>query len=106
MQGQTIKPPQAVVIDMKEANNPAQCYVMLSRAQNLQQIYILDNLYTHNWKTSDNAIEELDRLTREAINNVLSANEVCFIKLFLFENIINFRYFFRMEYCLKMVTKW
>ena len=73
VQGQTIKPPQAVVIDMKEARNPAQCYVMLSRAQNLQQIFILDDLYTHNWKVSDDAMAELNRLTREAINNVDSS---------------------------------
>lgn len=63
---------------MKEANNPAQCYVMLSRAQNLQQIFILNDLYTHNWKVSDDAMGELDRLTTQAINNNVDCNKAAF----------------------------
>ena len=55
---------------MKNAWRPAQCYVMLSRAQNLEQIYILDDLHTKNWKCSNSALMELDRLNEVALNKI------------------------------------
>ena len=41
---------------------------MLSRAQQLSQIYITQNLYTNNWKVSDKAMSELEDSEAKAIN--------------------------------------
>ena len=69
VQGQTFKPPQSVVVDLKNARNEAQVYVMLSRAQNLEQLFILDNLYVKNWKASVEAEGQLEKLKSRALNN-------------------------------------
>ena len=43
-QGQTVKAPQKVVIDLKSVFEAAQAYVMASRVQELDQLYILEEL--------------------------------------------------------------
>ena len=45
-------------------------YVMLSRAQTLEQIVILDALYTDQvgWRPHESALEELETSEKEAIN--------------------------------------
>ena len=58
MQGQTIKQPTAVVVDLKYARNEAQVYVMLSRAQSLSQIYIIDKLHEEKWHASRSGLKE------------------------------------------------
>ena len=56
IQGQTIKKPIHVVVDLNRAKNETQVYVMLSRAQELNQIIILDKLYENIWKVSHKAL--------------------------------------------------
>mgnify|MGYP001241492437 CR=1 FL=1 len=68
VQGQTIKPPQGVVMDIKNVKNDAQVYVMASRAQKLEQLFIIEDLYLHKWKASPSALQELKRLTTTSIN--------------------------------------
>ena len=44
IQGQGIEKPKKVVVDLKKATSPGQAFVMLSRAESLEQIVILDDL--------------------------------------------------------------
>ena len=70
VQGQTIKSPTSVVVDFRGARQPAMVYVMLSRAQRLDQIVILDALYTDQvgWRPHESALEELETSQKTAIN--------------------------------------
>ena len=43
-QGSTVKSPQKVVVDLKTVFDQAQAYVMFSRVQELNQLYILDEI--------------------------------------------------------------
>ena len=70
VQGQTIKPPQGVVMDIKNVKNDAQVYVMASRAQKLEQLFIIEDLHLHKWKASASALKELSRLTSASLNQV------------------------------------
>ena len=45
VQGQTVRDPTAVVVDLKHCRDPGQVYVTISRAQKLSQLFILNNLY-------------------------------------------------------------
>ena len=62
MQGQTIPNPTAVVVDFRGAKDSSMIYVMLSRAQTLDQIYIIDGLYEQlgGWRPDPTALEELE----------------------------------------------
>ena len=42
VQGQTVKDPRAVGLDINSTFGPAQAYVMLGRTENLQQLYLAD----------------------------------------------------------------
>ena len=42
IQGQTVKKPRKVVIDLESVFQPAMAYVMLSRVESIEQLYILD----------------------------------------------------------------
>ena len=55
-------------MDLKYARNEAQVYVSLSRAQNLNQIYIIDKLYEENWKASKSGLAEFKSGLENAIN--------------------------------------
>ena len=68
VQGQTIRDPTAVVVDLKHCKDPGQVYVTLSRAQKLSQLYILENLYTDNWNASVQCLNELDDSEENALN--------------------------------------
>ena len=70
MQGQTIPNPTAVVVDFRGAKDSSMIYVMLSRAQTLDQIYIIDGLYEQlgGWRPDPTALEELETSRSRAIN--------------------------------------
>ena len=59
-----------MVVDFRGARQPAMVYVMLSRAQTLDQIVILDGLYTDQvgWRPHQSALEELETSEKNAIN--------------------------------------
>ena len=75
VQGQTIAPPTSVVVDLKHAKFEAQVYVMLSRAQNLNQIFILDSLYYDNWKASKSGMTALKAIEENSENITNSLNQ-------------------------------
>ena len=68
-QGQNIKSPQKVVLDLKSVFEAAQAYVMLSRVQELDQLYILKELPESKIYANQTALAEIDRLVQVSKNN-------------------------------------
>ena len=68
VQGQSISKPKKVVIDLKRANFAGQAHVMLSRVECMDQLMILDQLYEEKWKVSKDALEEVERMEKNALN--------------------------------------
>ena len=75
IQGQTVPNPTAVVVDFRGANRAAMIYVMLSRAQTIEQIFILDSLRKEmkGWRPDPSALEEMESTRIKAINTVPEA---------------------------------
>ena len=61
-QGQTVKQPQKVVIDLRTIFEPAQAYVMLSRVQEIDQLFILEELLPEKIYANHTALQEIERL--------------------------------------------
>ena len=70
VQGQTIKQPMKVVIDLYKANKEAQAYVMMSRAESMDQLMILDRLYEESWNVSQPALNEVQSMNKRALNMI------------------------------------
>jgi len=68
VQGLTVKKPNCLVVDLKSVREHAQAYVILSRVQALNQLYILDCLCPHKITTCGKAVTELQRMFRNAEN--------------------------------------
>ena len=68
MQGSTVSKPDQLVIDLASVREPAQAYVMMSRVQTIQQLFILNKLPREKIYPSPIAMEELQRLHRVAVN--------------------------------------
>ena len=68
IQGQTIPWPMSVVLDIQSIFDDAQAHVMLSRAQRLQQVYILKKLDKSKIRTNYMALKELERLKEISMN--------------------------------------
>ena len=67
-QGQTVKAPQKVVIDLKSVFEAAQAYVMASRVQELDQLYILEELPKEKIYANQAALMEIERLVNISKN--------------------------------------
>ena len=61
-QGQAVPSPQKVVIDLKSVFEAAQAYVMLSRVQELEQLYILEELRDDKIYAYHRTLAEIERL--------------------------------------------
>ena len=70
VQGQTVRDPTAVVVDLKHCRDPGQVYVTISRAQKLSQLFIMNSLYTDNWRASRDAKFELENSEKVAVNTI------------------------------------
>ena len=68
-QGQTVRSPQKVVIDLRSIFEAAQAYVMLSRVQELDQLYILEDLPKNKIYANHSALAEIERLMNVSKNN-------------------------------------
>ena len=68
IQGKTIQSPMTVAMDIKTVWEPAQAYVMLSRVQSIEQIFIVGELPSEKIYTKKAAEEELKRLEDISIN--------------------------------------
>ena len=69
VQGQTVKKPNSLVIDLRTVREAAQAYVMLSRVQSLGQLFILDLVPVDKIYSSYTALEELERLKTISLND-------------------------------------
>ena len=68
IQGCTISEPDKAVVDLRSVKEAAQSYVMLSRVQTIDQIYILEKFPREKIFPSEHAMEELKRLQEMALN--------------------------------------
>ncbi len=68
-QGQTILYPSKVVVDLRKIFQAAQAYVMLSRVQSLEQLYILGSLPEKKLYVDTKALAEVKRLEEVSVNN-------------------------------------
>ena len=68
MQGSTIAKPSSLAVDLNSVKQAAQAYVMLSRIQSLDQLFILDKFLSDKIYPSDEAMKELKRLEDQALN--------------------------------------
>ena len=67
-QGQTVRKPLKMVADIRSVFEAAQAYVMLSRAQELDQLYILEELPEQKIYANTIAQDEIERLIKVSIN--------------------------------------
>ena len=68
-QGQTIKKPLKVAFDIENVFEEAQGYVMLSRVEELDQVYIIDDFNPDKLYPSKKALAELERMNMVSLNN-------------------------------------
>ena len=61
-QGQTVHNPMKLVVDLRLVRSPAQAYVMLSRVQSIDQIYILEEFDENALVVCQYALKEVERL--------------------------------------------
>ena len=69
IQGQSIKFPQKVAIELRSVFEPAQAYVMMSRVQRLEQLFLMDELPEEKIYASTSAMMEIERLLDVSVNN-------------------------------------
>ena len=70
IQGSTIAEPNKVVIDLSSIREPATGYVMASRVQRIEQLYILNKFLSEKIYPSKEAMQELARLEKKALNEI------------------------------------
>ena len=68
IQGKTIPSPTSVAMDIKTVFEPAQAYVMLSRVQSIEQLFIVGELPPEKIYTKKAAEDELKRLENISVN--------------------------------------
>ena len=67
-QGQTVPAPTSVALYLDSVFDPSQAYVMLSRVQNINQVFIVDSFNPKKLYISSSAHEELKRLQKISFN--------------------------------------
>ena len=68
VQGQTFVSPATVAMDLSSVFEPGQAYVMLSRVQCIEQLYIVGELDEEKIRASSAALGELKRLQQISFN--------------------------------------
>ena len=67
-QGQTVVKPMKIVVDLRTVFAAAQAYVMLSRVQSIEQLFILHSVPKNKFYADMKALDELDRLNNISMN--------------------------------------
>ena len=67
-QGQTVKKPNKLVADLRTVFQAAQTYTILSRVENIEQVFILGSLPKEKFYADILALEELKRLEKVSVN--------------------------------------
>ena len=64
-------------MDFDHAKNNSQCYVALSRVQEMSQVYIVDKLHEEcaGWKVNSSAIRELENSLKNAIKKAINTEK-------------------------------
>ena len=68
IQGQTIKKPKKVVVDLMSVFQAAMAYVMLSRVESIEQLYILETFDESKIYANQQAIKEFERMNSMSVN--------------------------------------
>jgi len=68
VQGQTIKKPNYLVADLRKVREPAQAYVILSRVQTIEQLFLIGDACVDRIYASSIALEEVKRMVDVALN--------------------------------------
>ena len=68
IQGQTVKKPRKVVVDLRSVFQPAMAYVMLSRVESIDQLFILEEFNETKIYGNHDAVEELAKMNRLSVN--------------------------------------
>ena len=68
IQGQSILHPTTVAMDLESVFGPAQAYVMLSRVQSIDQLFIVGHLSENSLRISSEAIKEFENLEKISWN--------------------------------------
>ena len=68
-QGQTVPDPTTVALHLDSVFDPSQAYVMLSRVQNINQVYIVNSFNPKKIYVSSSAHDELKRLQKISFNS-------------------------------------
>jgi hypothetical protein len=68
IQGQTVRRPRKVIVDLRSVFQPAMAYVMLSRVESIEQLFILEEFDESKIYGSHEAIKELGNMNRLSIN--------------------------------------
>ena len=77
IQGQTIKKPNFLVADLRKVREAAQAYVILSRVQAIDQLFLIESACIDKIYASTIALEEVQRMTDAALNlKVHEANSI------------------------------
>ena len=67
-QGQTVTTPKKIVVDLRNVFQAAMSYVMLSRVQSINQLYILESLPARKIYADPKALEEVNRMVKVSVN--------------------------------------
>ena len=67
IQGQTVKKPNNLVVNLKKVFQAAQSYVILSRVENLSQIYLIDDVYPEKIYPHQDASQQLEKMSEKYI---------------------------------------
>ena len=68
MQGQTVKKPNALVVDVQSCHKPGMCYVMLSRVESLDQLNIVKDLEPEKITVDSDVLKEAARMWKVSVN--------------------------------------
>ena len=68
IQGQTIAKPLKIALDISSVFDDGQAHVMLSRGEELEQIYVLNKLEEGKIRASKKALKELEKMNERSIN--------------------------------------
>ena len=74
MQGATVPKPNSLIVDLRHVMEPAQAYVILSRVEEVNQLFIIEEIPKAKIIPSPLAIEEH---ARSSLNNAESLTNTC-----------------------------
>jgi hypothetical protein len=72
IQGQTVKKPRKVIVDLRSVFQPAMAYVMLSRVESIDQLFILEEFDESKIYANNLAIQELHKMNKLSVNERIS----------------------------------